>query len=517
MRLNFDYPYADYADLQNWLPRLDELTALAGTLARTEPDTLSDAELLDRLEDVEELMRYYTAVSDHSRLKPVVQIQDRLLQSGRRRGLSSIPFRYFCMEYERVDAVLYRSVGQNRKSAEIYSSACETAEQCFSELRQDRTLDKKQTLFVGWACQEVLNEAAQVFDSIAEYARTISCLERDAEMLAWLEPYMADAMGIRDKTADLYSTCGGVFFQNGRIEKGRASYRTSVRMFRELSSENDSDFWYARSLWVMALYGIQEFLCCGDPGVMLECERESEAALRERFAGEREIAIAQAAAALVMIQKGAACQQNGNLTEAARYTGQGIDLCKQSLGQLERDTQGKSSAYQTVLGAITSKIFASWIGALDSFGVQLYHNSQYGEAKKAFQEVLELLTKPDQYALSEVACTITRAECMNYMAMIAMEEGNADELVFYAEQSAALTSELRKKVKNAILFQLEGYACSLLAEYYLNTKNKAKAQQYAELGLSACAEWQAIEPQNGQPALVPLLEKFRKKASRRFF
>ena len=93
MRLNFDYPYADYADLQNWLPRLDELTALAGTLARTEPDTLSDAELLDHLEDVEELMRYYTAVSDHGRLKPVVQIQDRLLRSGRRRGLSSIPFR----------------------------------------------------------------------------------------------------------------------------------------------------------------------------------------------------------------------------------------------------------------------------------------------------------------------------------------------------------------------------------------------------------------------------------------
>lgn len=192
-------------------------------------------------------------------------------------------------------------------------------------------------------------------------------------------------------------------------------------------------------------------------------------------------------------------------------------MCKKSLGQLENDTQGKSKYYQTVLGAITSKVFASCIGALDSVGVQLYHNSQYDEAKKAFQEALELLTKPDQYALSEVAGTITRAECLNYMAMIALEEGNADELVFYAEQSASLTSELGKKVKNAIIFQIEGYACSLLAEYYLSIRNKEKARQYAEMGLSACEEWQEIEPQNGQPALVPLLEKFRKKASRRFF
>ena len=156
MRLNFDYPYADYEDLKNWLPRLDELTAVVDTLTQMDLRMLSDAELLDRLEDVEELMRYYTAVSDYNRLKHIVQMQDRLLRLGRERGLSSIPFRYFCMEYERVDAVLYRSVGQNRKSAAIYSPVCETAEQCFSELRQDRTLDKKQTRFVGWACQDDL-------------------------------------------------------------------------------------------------------------------------------------------------------------------------------------------------------------------------------------------------------------------------------------------------------------------------------------------------------------------------
>lgn len=115
----------------------------------------------------------------------------------------------------------------------------------------------------------------------------------------------------------------------------------------------------------------------------------------------------------------------------------------------------------------------------------------------------------DQYALSEVAGTITWAECLNYMAMIALEEGNDDEPVFYAEQSAPLTSELGKKVKNAILFQIEGYACSLLGEYYLNIRNKEKALQYAETGLSACEEWQGTEAHNGQPALVPLMEKFR--------
>lgn len=517
MRLNFDFPYEDYSDSKNWPPRLKELKAIAAELGQTSLTELSDTAILDRLEEVEELMRYYTAVSDYQNLETVMRLQYRLIQQGEKMGLSCIAFRYFRLEFERINAILYRADGQNRKSAEGYASACDIAKQCIYDLRSDESLDGKQKLYVGWACQEVLNEAAQVFDSVVDYTKTIECGNQILSLLQWLEPYMAGSANIQDKTADIYCSYGGIFFQNGDADNGRICYRSSIRIFEDLSKEYDSDFWYARSLWAMAHYGLQEFLCTADASIMLECERKSRLALKEIFTKEREIAIAEAAIALISIQKGVAYQQGDDLDEAIQHTKQGVSLCNSSLNKLKNVAGNKNVIYRAVIESIAARIYASYIGALDSLGVQLYMNDQHGAAKETFEELLALLTKPSEYAVSEVAGTLTRAECLNYMALLSMEEGNTDAVEFYAEQSAALTSNLAKKVNNAAVLQVESFACSLLAEYYLGVKNKPKALKYAEMGLSACEDWQRLAPQNGTPDIVPLLEKFKKKASRRFF
>lgn len=517
MRLSWDYLYEDYSDSKNWPPRFEELKAVAAKLEQANLTELSDTAILERLEEVEELMRYYTSISDYKNLETIMRLQYRLMQQGENAGLSGVAFRYFRLIFERVNAVLYRADGQNRKAADEYAKACETAEQCISELKRDESLEDKQKLYIGWACHEVLDEASQVFASIVDYSKALAYCDRTLSLLKWLEPYMADSPSIQNKTADVYFSYGGIFYQNGNIEKGRNCYETSIHMLEKLSEQHNSDFCYAHSLWVMANYGLQAFTCSGDASILLDCEVKSNAALNERFKDECEIAIAEAAIALILIQKGLVYQQSGKSAEAVQHTKQGVSLCKSSLDKLDSIAEINRIYYRTIIKAIAVRVFASYTGALDTLGILLYFDNKYEDSKETFENLLTILNKQSEYALSEAAGTIIRAECSNYMALISAEEGDNDAFEFYAEQAALLSSNIAKKINNAAILQIESQACSLLAEYYLNAKNKSKALKYAEMGLSACDELQRLAPQNCQPQLVQMLEKFKKKASRKFF
>lgn len=517
MRLSFDFSYADYDDSVNWPPRLRELRTVMSQLSREDPAGLPDGALLDSMENVEELMRYYTAITDYQQLEAVMRLDHTLIREGGRRGLTGIPFQYFRLEFERVNAMLYRGSGQHRKSAEGYQTAADIAARCADDLRRDIGLEDKQKLYVGWACAEVMSEAATAFDTISEHAGALAYCHQSFSLLEWLEPYMGDYAGIQEKAAELYCNYGGIFFQNGDVEKGRASYRHSVSTFELLDRRYDSGFMCARALWAMAHHGLQEFLCTGDAQLMLTCERKCRAALDTRLRDGRSVAVAQAALALILMQKGSALQQGGDIAGAVEQTRQSVSLCKNSLDALERDAGGEGAVCRLAIGSITARLFSSYVGAMDALGVQLYSAGQPDEAKKVLQEALALLGKQSEYGLAEIAVTMVRAECMNYLAFIALDEGNADEVEFYAQQAVTQTSAIIGKYDNSVIARIQSYASSLLAEYYLNAKNKPKALQYAQIGLTACAEWQRLEPQGGQPALVELLEKYKKKASRKFF
>lgn len=517
MRLSYDFSYEDYDDSKNWPPRLRELRTTASQLIQADLAGLSDDALLDRMEDVEELMRYYTATTDYQQLEAVMRLDHRLIQEGGRRGMTGVPFQYFRLEFERVNAMLYRVNGQHRKAAEGYQTAGDIAVGCADSLRRDAGLADKQKVYVGWACAEVFSEAAQALDAISDHAAALTYCRRSFALLEWLEPYMGGYAGVQDKAAELYCNYGGIFFQSGDMEKGRASYRHSISTFELLARESGGDFWYARSLWAMAHHGLQEFVCAGNADLMLTCEQKCRAALDTRLKDGRDIAVAQAALALILLQKGSALQQGGDISGAIEQTRQCVGLCKNSLGRLEREADGQRAVYRLAIGSIITRLYASYVGGMDALGVQLYSAGQYDEAKEVLQETLALLGRQTEYGLAEIAVTMSRAECMNYLAFIALEEGNADEVEFYAEQAVAQTSAILGRFDNSVIARIQAYASSLLAEYYLNAKNKPKALQYAEAGLAACAEWQRLEPQGGQPPLVETLEKFKKKASRKFF
>lgn len=139
------------------------------------------------------------------------------------------------------------------------------------------------------------------------------------------------------------------------------------------------------------------------------------------------------------------------------------------------------------------------------------------EAKAALEKAVDLLTGKNEYKGSETGATIVYAECYLYLALIASEEGDASKAEFYGAQSASFAADMAKHTKNSAALGIEITACALVCELCLAVKNKPKAAEYAEMGLKACSVLAGIDPQNDRLELRELLEKYRKKALRKFF
>ena len=101
--------------------------------------------------------------------------------------------------------------------------------------------------------------------------------------------------------------------------------------------------------------------------------------------------------------------------------------------------------------------------------------------------------------------------------MIASENGDVNQADFYGTQSADLASSLAESSGNSNAWVLTIASSSLVAELALAVKNKAKAAQYAERGLSACDMLAQAIPNHPHLALRSNLEKIKRKANRRFF
>lgn len=193
-------------------------------------------------------------------------------------------------------------------------------------------------------------------------------------------------------------------------------------------------------------------------------------------------------------------------------------LLRSALDTLEKDGQEPHSAfYRATMTALVAKVFGCYVGMLDMLGVYWYQNGQPEKAKAALKKAIDLLTNKKEYKASEAAVTIVYAECYLYMALIASEEGNTSEAEFYGAQSACLAVDMAKRTQSNPAWQIEISACVFVSELYLAMKNKPKAAEYAEMGLAACAMLAKTDPHNDLLEMRSVLEKFRKKALRRFF
>lgn len=515
MRLSFDVGYEDYSDEANWLPHKQQLMTLVQKLDKAYIAELEDAVLLDAMEQVEELMRYYAAVTDYGSLEPVMRLQEELLQLGQFRKVQETGFTYLEMEFARINALLYRSEKMNREAMNETDVVCEKALLCFSKLKQENSLKAEQIIYLGWACVECLNEAIQIYDVFLNIEAVHSCRNHAVCVLDWIQPYLSVYPGILERAADLYCTYGGNLYQCGEPIQGRDCFEKAITLLHRIGREQSDSFWMARSVFAKALYSLQELLYTGNTKLLYECEQEAKNILEKQ--SHYTNAILTAVLGMISVQKGKMSEQKGQIEWKIRETRSGCEQLQQATHELESDKGIRNSFYTASIRGIAARIFAFYVGALDEIGVCLYQKGSFSEAKETFVSILKSLNKNKDYQLGEQACSMMRAECSQFLALIAVEEQNVDEAEFYGEQAYLLAVELTVQTENVNALAIQTVCCNLLSALSFAEKEKKKAAQYAAQGICAAVRLRALVPEHPALVLQSSLERLQKKANRRFF
>ena len=518
MQLTWEKGYADYTDTANWQPRYDQLCRFAQSVDPQAVTQLSDSQLLDALELLEELMRFYCVESDMQKLETVMRKFNALMNLCRQRQMTGVEVQYLEMLFLRVNAMLYRMHGQHRQGADCYDKCVEAAKACFGTLKGANHLTGDQQLYVGWSCIECWKEAAEAHDAVMDAPGTLRLMHEVVPMLEWVDKWLVAHPGICDQASELHVAAAGMFYQYGDAPAGNNCYRHAVRLLNALDDALGSDFYRARAIWIMSIHGTMALLGVGDASVMLQCEKEAGEylALRRR-ADIRDRSIVAAAQAAVSLQRSTVLQQNGKLDAAIGLARDGVAQLENSLRIIQKDYQNRQGYYRSVMSGIASRIYNVGLGSKESLGVMYYQSGDLAACETTMKEVLEELTKTTGLRMSGSGSVLIQAEVLQYLGLIASDNGDSYQADFYGTQSADMAITMARESNNVNAWSLAVGSCSLVAEIALQTKNKPKAAKYAEMGLTACEMLAQGKPDHPYLALRSDLEKYRKKALRRFF
>lgn len=518
MELTWQKGYEDYTDTANWQPRYEKLCRFAEQLGEQEMARCSDAQLLDSMERLEELMRYYCVQDDMKKLEPAMRKFNSMMELCRSRGMGGVEVLYLQMLFHRINAMLYRRHGQHRQGAEGYDKCLVIARKCLDALKTATHLSEEQTLFVGWNCVECWKEAGEAHDAIMDMAATERLLRETVEIVKSLDKYLIDNPGLCDQASEIYANAAGVFYQSGDLAAGNQYYREAVRLLNTLDTVHGSDFYRARAIWMLGIHGAMAFIAAQDPGVMLQCEKEAAEYLVQRpRAAARDRAIVEGTKATVTFQRSVACQQNGQLPDAIRLAKDSIAAFERSMDILEKDYADRQGYYRTVQSRIVARINNMRTTAMESLGIMHYQNQELEGSEQVLKAVLDELNKTEGPKMAGSAAVVIQAEVLQYLSMIACDRGDGYQTDFYGTQSADMAYTLGRDSGQNNAWILAIVSCSLVAETALSMKNKAKAATYAQMGLDACDALERTAPNTPQLALRSTLAKFKKKASRKFF
>lgn len=517
MELVWHKGYEDYDD-PAWQARKDRLTAAWKSVSLQQADGMDTEALLDHLELAEELMRHYTAVKDFRNLEPVMRSYESMLKLLRSRQPDRAGYWYLEMEYNRINAVLYLNQKSNRQAVGYFEQAIASGDRCYACLQSEAPqLGDEQRLYLAWACAECRGEMALACERMLDIAGMYQVLTGTAPILQYIESCLGDAYGIWEKAAGLYSQIGAACYQNNEFGKGNLHYGNAERMYDRLAEELDSDFCRAKGLWIYSLHGIDAFTRAGKAEVMLACEREVKAFLEGGAAG-RDRAIAQGALGMSYMQHGVALQQSGDLKAAVPWTEQSVDLFGNAQEALEKDMESlENSMARGELSNIAARLYSSSVAAMDVLGVQYFASDRFPEARGVFEEALSMLTDSHGYTIAESASLLIRAECCEYLAMLAVEDGDRHKIDFYGTQAMDLGEEAARKSGNPAAWQIVVVSASLVSEVAEALKEKPKMGAAAARGLAACDELARLIPDSGILVMRGKLERREKKSRRRLF
>ena len=518
MNLTYNKGYDDYSDSRNWLPQFEFLKCVAEDIDLDLAEAMPDSQLLDTMEQLEELQRYYCAVEDMKNLEPVMRKYYDLLKLCKIRGISGMEYSYFDMFFQRINAILYRGHNQFRQAEQQYEVCLNAARQCFMQLKNGATTDTEQIVYIGWNCIECFKEAAEVLDRLLETNRSMALLLEMIPMLDWLSVYLTNAPGICDQVAEQYTTIGGVLSLRDHFHEADHCAEQAIALYNGLDARYGSDFYRARAIWTQCTHGLLKYMKQDKPELILKTEQEAADYILHRYEVlQRDRAIVEAAQGIVLYQRAVAVQQSGNLQQAILLMKDAIGKMKISLEVLEADFEGKEGYARSVVYRIASRVYSSFVGALDGISILYYGSGQYDLAENTLEEALARLADSETYQMTGSAMTFLRAEVQQYLALVKIEQGDIREAEFYGVQAADGAYESAKQTGDSIAWGIAVGSCSIMAETYLKLKNKPKALTYATMGLEACENLSKLMPDHPILNLQKTIQNYHKKASRRFF
>lgn len=515
MRLTWG-EYLDYED-PAWQDRKKDLEQMWRSFSKEAAGFDTDR-LLDYLEQLEELLRYYTFTQDFGKLEPLMRYYEPLLHILEDRKPDRAGYWYLEMEYARINGMLYLDQGENREAAQYYEQALFQSGNCFSCLqREEESYSAKQRLYLAWACVECGNEAAGVYERLLDASQAYQIFRKVLPFLHYVETCSEEDTGIIEKAADVYFKMAPMCYQWGDAETGNSCYEKGEEIYGRLAKTHGSDYYCSRRLWGRSNHGIDAFVHCGDERIMLSCEKE----IRQFLEGDvwgHDRAMAQGALAMACRQQSALIQQSGDLEGAIRKSEEGVDLFDKALHILEAESQEENRiVVKNLLAEISGQLYGSRIAALEVLGVQYYQAERYEEACKRLEQVLAGLADSGDYRIPEGPSLLLRAESCEYLALIAAEDGDGQKVEFYASQAIAFGERAAKGNQNIAAWELVVLSASLAAEAADRSRERQKAGNFARQGLAACEELARLLPDSHMLALQANLAKWEKKANRRFF
>ena len=172
---------------------------------------------------------------------------------------------------------------------------------------------------------------------------------------------------------------------------------------------------------------------------------------------------------------------------------------------------------KNLLTEISAQLYGSRIAALEVLGVQYYQAGRQQEAREALERALSNLADNTSYHVPEGPSLLLRAESCEYLALIATEDGDVQRVEFYATQAIAFGERAAKTNGNPAAWELVALSAALAAETSIQMRQRQKAGDFARQGLAACEELAKISPDSQMLGLRAKLQKWEKKAGRRFF
>lgn len=518
MELTWNRGYEDYED-GAWPARKEYLTGIRQSLTPEKAAELNIHQLMDTMELLEELMRYYTACRDLHNLESLMQSYEPLLEMLRAGHPDLAGCWYLEMEYARIHALVCMNQNDNRKAVGYLEQALAHGERCFSCLKAEAdSFLEEQRLFLAWSCAECRNEMATACERILDSQKMHQVLVDSVPLLQYVESCLGDGDGICEKAAEFYSRIGGIHYQYNEFADGDLCYTHAKELFERLADKLHSDFYRTRALFIYGLHGIDAFTRRGNTDVILACENETLQFLDGGAEGCNR-SIAEGALAMIYMQRGTAIQQSGgSINDAVHWTEKSVDLFGNAQEALEKDIVSIENANaRNVLTDIAARLYSGSVAAMDVLGVQYYVSGRADEAQGVFEETLSMIANPGDYTLSESASLLIRAESCEYLALLSADGGDWKEAEHYGTLAMDFSEKVAQATGNPAAWQIAIVSAALVSEIAERAKNKPKMGAAAAKGLAACDEMEKLMPDNGILSLRANLIKREKKSKRRFF